>query len=366
MILKTLHLHNFRNFQNETVSFGPELNIIFGNNAQGKTNLLEAIYLLSTGRSFRSVHFHELIKHGENYFYIEAEIIKDLVAQTIKIYFDKDSKKIHHNSTLLPSLTSLLGIMPSVVHAPLDIDLISGFPALRRRFLNLHIAQYDPIYVHHLSRYSKALKQRNFLLKSRTEKDIEIWEIEMAKSAAYLTEKRAKTISLINYPLNEIMQILSLKKDKVHLQYLPSISLSSDMSASYLSHFEKSRKRDLALGVSTLGPHRDDFNCYIDDKQAKIFASEGQKRSFTTALRLSEHRLLCERILSPALLCIDDFGSHLDEKRQIELKSLIQNLNQVFITIPIKERIWDDRKTDFINVENGKVVDNVLPALSSS
>lgn len=349
MILKTLRLHNFRNFNDEVIEFNPSLNIICGGNAQGKTNLLEAIFLLSTGRSFRTFQLKDLIKHGEKYFLIEAEIVKDLVAQTIKIYFDETQKKIQHNSTLIPSFTSLLGIMQSVLHAPCDIDIISGLPNIRRRFLNLHIAQWDPLYVHHLARFSKALKQRNFLLKNPQE-NIEIWEIEMAKSAAYLTEKRRKMLQELNSPLNDIMQILSQKKESIHLHYVSSIS------DNYLAQLEKSRKKDSILGVTQIGPHRDDFISYIDKKLLKLFASEGQKRTFTLSLRLAEYRLLSDRIKSLPLLSLDDFGSHLDEARQHELKALIQNLTQVFITLPTVNNIWQDRKNDFIVLESGKVV----------
>lgn len=356
MILKNLRLHNFRNFSNEVIEFS-NLNIICGGNAQGKTNLLEAIYLLSTGRSFRFFNLKDLIKHGEKYFYLEAEMVKDLVAHTIKIYFEESSKKIQLNSTLLPSFTSLLGIMPSVLHAPSDIEIISGLPNVRRRFLNLHIAQYDPLYVHHLARFTKALKQRNFLLRNPKE-NIEIWEAEMAKSAVYLTEKRKKMIGELSSPLNEIMGVLSQKKETINLHYISSLS---ENPSSYLAQLEKTRRKDMLLGITQIGPHRDDFVSYIDKKALKLFASEGQKRTFTIALRLAEYRMLLDRIKSPPLLSFDDFGSHLDETRQNELKSLIQNLNQVFITLPDKGAIFKDRKTNFIPLQDGKVANSLLP-----
>lgn len=357
MILKTLRLHNFRNYSDETISFSPRLNIISGPNAQGKTNLIEAIYLLSTGRSFRTAHLKELIKQGETYFLIEAEIVKDLVAQTIKIYFDEKQKKVLHNSNPLPSLTSLLGIFPSVMHSPYDIDLITGAPALRRRFLNLHIAQYDPQYVHHLSRYFKALKQRNFLLKTQNINTIEIWEHEMAKSAAYLTLKRAKMVVQLNDPTNEIMQTLSSKKEDVILNYTPALSCSSNAHETYelyLKQLQKDRKKDLMIRTTTHGSHRDDFTCYINNKNAKIFASEGQKRCFISAIRLAEYNLLCKRLQSPAIMNIDDIGMHLDANRQSSLKSHVTKLNQVFITLPNNENIWEADEVKIIYVNEGR------------
>lgn len=359
MILKTLRLHNFRNYSDETFSFGPKLNIIHGGNAQGKTNLLEAIYLLSTGKSFRTAHLNELIMQGKSYFQLEAEIVKDLVAQTIKIYFDETQKKAQHNSNNLPSFTTLLGIFPSVLHAPSDIELISGLPTLRRRFMNLHLAQHDPVYVHHLSRFFKALKQRNFLLKTQNLASIEVWEQEMAKSASYLTLKRGKMIAQLNNPTNQIAQTLSNASEEVTIRYTPALLCNTDMKITceaYAKQLEKCRKKDLILKTTTLGPHRDDFVCYIDKKSAKSFASEGQKRCLVSALKLSEYTLLCEKLQSPAIMNIDDIGIHLDDERQAKLYALIKNLNQVFITMPSYENKWQEDEAKIINIKKGKLL----------
>lgn len=356
MIIKTLRLRNFRNYRDETFSFGPKLNIIHGGNAQGKTNLLEAIYLLSTGKSFRTAHLNELIMQGQSFFQLDAEIVKDLVGQTISIYFDPNQKKALHNTTPLPSFTTLLGIFPSVLHAPSDIELISGLPSIRRRLLNLHLAQPDPVYVHHLARFFKALKQRNFLLKSQNLNSIEVWEHEMARSAAYLTLKRGKMIAQLNAPTNQIAQVLSNAKEEITLRYTPALLCDTDMKntyESYVKQLEKCRKKDLILKTTTLGPHRDDFICYIDKKPAKIFASEGQKRCLVSALKLAEYTLLCEKLQSPAIMNIDDIGVHLDEERQDRLRSLIKNLSQVFISTPTNQTRWTDEHSNIITIQNG-------------
>lgn len=359
MILKTLRLHNFRNYDDETIVFSPRLNIIYGDNAQGKTNIIEAIFLLSTGRSFRTSHLKELIKEGSDYFLIEAQIIKDLVAQTIKIYFDKNQKKATYNLTPLPSFTNLLGILPSVTHVPSDVDLISGTPALRRRFLNIHLAQQDPLYIHHLSRFSKALKQRNALLKSKSLTAIEFFEKEMAKSASYIVFKRKKTLESLNVPANEIMQILSDKQEKVTLKYMPALSHGEDPKDTYrlyLTQLEKNRKKELLIGSTLFGPHKDEFISYIDNKTAKIYGSEGQKRCLISALKLAEHKLLCDKMNTQSIMNLDDLGIHLDSSRQNKLKLFIQNsLNQVFITMPKLEDIWAEIESEKFYVKNGKV-----------
>jgi len=215
MILKKLFLHNFRNFDNEKFIF-EKRNIIYGKNAQGKTSILEAIFLLSLGRSFRTSKLTELIKHKKKFFFIEAEIIKDLVTQKISIYFDRNNKKkIKHNHTSIYSFSHLFGIMPTILHSPYDINIISGYPTKRRRFLNIHLAQKDPLYVYHLTRFYRALKQRNTLLQKKLLTNIEIWEDEIAKSASYITYARNKLLLLLKNPIQNSIDSLSEKTEKI-------------------------------------------------------------------------------------------------------------------------------------------------------
>ena len=152
-MLKTLYLRNFRNYEEATTTFNSRLNFIWGDNAEGKTNLLEAIYLLSTGRSFRTQHLSELIRTGESFFYLEGECIEQGISQTIKLSFDGKNKRLQLNASTHSSFNPLLGTLPLILHAPTDSELIAGSPLYRRRFLNFHLAQSDPLYVHHLSRF---------------------------------------------------------------------------------------------------------------------------------------------------------------------------------------------------------------------
>lgn len=341
MILKRLLLRNFRNFKDDEFSFTPGINVIYGDNAQGKTNLLEAIYMVSTGRSPKTRILKELIKDGESYFYIEAHIIKDLVAQSIKIFFGKERKNILYNSKKLTTFSNLLGILPSVMHAPSDIELINNAPSIRRRFLNLHLVQHDQSYLHHLTRFFKALKNRNIMLRSSMVQGIEIWEHEMARSAAYITYARERVINSLTYPVNLTIKKLS-KEEDVKLCYTPGLQYKKDERViPYLKQLEKNRKKDFFLKATQFGPHRDDFLIYIGGKAAKSFASEGQKRSIVTAIRLAEYKLLCSQINGPALMNIDDLEAHLDKKRILALKDIIKGLNQVFITTPKEIDLWE-------------------------
>jgi len=200
MHLKSLFLRDFRNYTSLSVQFGPKTNLIYGENGQGKTNLLEAIYLLATGRSFRTLRLNELIRQGASAFFIEAEILKNDVTSTLRISFDGQTKKLEHNGTRYSSFHPLLGLLPSVLYSPLDAEFISGAPAVRRRFINLHLAQSDPNYLHSFTLYWQAMRQRNALLKRKTVESIECWEQQMAPAAIYVREKRFEMLRSLPPP----------------------------------------------------------------------------------------------------------------------------------------------------------------------
>lgn len=322
MFLERLYLRNFRNYEEVTISFDPKVNLIQGENAQGKTNLLEAIYLLSTGKSFRATRLSELVRHGADFFYLEAQFVRDQLRESLKVYFDGQSRKMHYNNTAYPSFNNLLGLMPSVLFAPEDVSLISGSPMERRRFLNLHIAQIDPLYVHHLIRFSQAMRQRNTLLKQENEKAIEVWEEMMALSATYLVQKRSEAIQELQTPLNQHMQLLTDQKDTLQIEYQPSL------------FNPKQRKREMIVGATLTGPHRDDLIIKIGGKEAKLYSSEGQKRSAIASLRLSEWERLEKLSESSPILSIDDFGVHLDANRHSLFQQKLPALGQVFLTSP--------------------------------
>src|SRR5471030_866111 len=208
MFIKRLYLRHFRNYSEAEVLFTPDVNLIRGNNAQGKTNLLEALYLLGTGRSFRTPHLKEMIQNDASFFFVEAEFLKDGIAQHIRLSFDGEVKKLDYNNTSYAHFSNLLGLLPIVLLAPEDVLLITGAPADRSRFLDIHLAQSDPLYVYHLTRYHKAVKHRNFLLRKKTTASIESWESLMVVSASYLRQKRQEVVAGLAGGLKAGMQEL--------------------------------------------------------------------------------------------------------------------------------------------------------------
>ena len=312
--LKNLQLINFRNFQKLNLTFSDGINAIIGPNAVGKTTILEAIHILSTGRSFKSIKLNEAIKKGEKFFSIRAEFTKDSVDQSLVINYHANTKEIKHNATTYTSFTPLFGLLPSVIYSPFDIDLIHGAPSERRRFINILIAQANPLYVYYLTRHAKALDQRNFLLRKKEVTQIEIWEEELIKSGQYLQSQRDEFIKRLNEKSVTFFNQLSQQKESIEIVY-ESSKISREL-------FEKTRSKELLIGHTLIGPHRDDFGIRINDLCAKNYASEGQKRCVIAALKLAE----CD-LLNPSLLLIDDFGVHMDgERKKNDLKSLRSDL----------------------------------------
>ncbi len=336
--IKRLYLRNFRNFSEAEAVFSPRLNILHGENAQGKTNLLEAIYLIATGRSFRAERLQDLIKQGEKFFFLDAQIIKDGIEHSVQITFDGITKKLILNQNQYGLLQHLIGLLPSVLFTPYDAELIDGSPAMRRRFLNLHLAQSNPLYIHHLSRYIRAMKQRNAQLKTKQMTGIECWEAEMAHSATYILQSRLKLMDSLHGPFKYFGQTLSGKTELHELRFYPAHPPSVN---AYQAQLVKNRVRDEMLGSTQSGPHRDDFSIFIDSKQACDFASEGQKKTAISALKFSDWQQLTEQIGVPALFGIDDLGLNLDEKRQELLRSKLGEMGQIFVTMPQLLASWN-------------------------
>jgi DNA replication and repair protein RecF len=355
MWLKRLALRNFRNYESEDIYFCNRANLIFGQNAQGKTNILEAISLLSTGRSFRTKNLSDAILSGSDCFFIEAIFEKEGIQQSLSLSYDGQNKKIKHNDTVYPSFVSLFGILPSVFIVPEDISLIIGMPSERRRFIDMHIAQTDPLYVYHLARYYKAMKHRNTLLKQQNSLELKPWEEIMSQAAAYLVCKREEHINQLCVISQKIMTKLSDRSDMLTLRYKLSMSTTatSDLKTHFVQMYEKSRQKEMLLGSTLYGPHKDDLEIIIQDKAARFFASEGQKRSAITALLLSQKELIKERSGIDPLIGIDDFGAHFDEKRNKELITLTQSHGQTFLTSPLSSHELEGINGRIFMIEQG-------------
>jgi DNA replication and repair protein RecF len=333
MMIKALYLKDFRSYQEATFTFLPQINMIWGNNAQGKTNLLEAICLFITGRSFRTPHLSELIRFGADSFFLEMLFEKNGIEQNLKFFFNGTERKITYNATALPAVSSLLGILNGVILSPEDRYLVKGGPSHRRQFLDLLLAQANPLYLHHLSRYLKAMKQRNFLLKKKSLETVGIWEAQMATAASFLTYRRSQTVA----DLTALSQTEVLASEKLDLIYrsqgLSAAGTSLEgMNQFFLQQFERNRRRECELGITLSGPHRDDLSILLFDKEARQFASEGQQLACVAALKIAQWNWLNDLTDEPPILCVDDMSPSFDPSREKELYKRMEELAQVFIT----------------------------------
>lgn len=334
MLLRKIYLHHFRCYSEASFEFSSGVNVICGPNAKGKTSLLEAIYLLMTGRSFRTSQNEDLIRIGASGFYLEAHFVKHEIEQILKMHWNGKERKIILNNTPCSS-SGLFGILQGVVVTPDDVSLVKGAPSQRRHFLDMQIAQIDPLYVHHLLRYNRAIRQRNALLRSKNFSTLESWEHEMANSAAYLVRQRHQAIEELQAKGVEIYRVLSGEQDELQLNYKTGAPVSESVEGLrkyYMEQFKKLRKREAELGCTLIGPQKDDVTIAIGQKEARFFASEGQQRSCVAALRLAEWMRLHSLADEMPLMLIDDVGMSLDSVRRERLMGYMETLGQVFLT----------------------------------
>lgn len=351
MKIQTLILRHFRLFELASLSFDPGLNYFSGPNAAGKTTLLEALVLLCTGKSMRTRHLNQLVKEGEERLALSCTFERHSIEQQIDLYSDGKKHELTINATRGHRLHALLGLCQGVVITPEDISIIKGGPEERRRFLDQHLCTTNPLYVHHLHRYRRALKQRAILLKKKAFSTIGIWEHELAKSAAFITEERATATAILEKEAAPLLRHLSKETERLAMRY--KMPKNSELESYYIEALKKSRERDAILQTTTVGPHRDDLLITINDKPARAFASEGQKKSLICSLRLAEWIETKEKSGEVPFLGIDDIGACLDKERLAALTSEVSNLGaQVFVTAPSPP---DNEGTGYFELAGGKI-----------
>ena len=240
-------------------------------------------------------------------------------------------RKIVYNSTSLQASSHLIGLLQGVLHVPDDVQLVKGAPSLRRHFLDLQIAQVDPLYIHHLTRYNRAMRQRNALLRARNHASLDTWESEMASASAYITEQRAQTVADLSRIGSQLHE--QLAGEIFALRYKTDAKQMDSLGDHYLALFKKHRAREMELGITLYGPHKDDFIIELNAQEARFFASEGQQRSCVSTLRLAEWMRLKTISEEAPLFFIDDLGISLDQTRRRKLVDRLSDLNQVFLTL---------------------------------
>lgn len=344
MRIKRLMLRNYRNYDECLLDFPENINILIGKNAQGKTNLLEALYLAILGKSYRSSHDEELIQFVQTQCAVKLLITSHDTNQELSFLFNRGLKKeIYLNQEKIKQ-NNLIGLFHAVLFSPDDLYLIKGSPAERRRFLDIEISQTSPAYYKQLIKYNRILLQRNVLLKDIRERKspenlLDPWDENLAEAGSYLVCKRVYFIERLAVLAYKMHLRLTGDKEQLIINY---IQQDSDKQQKISDRFlvvarlkEKlaaSRQQDIWRGTTSVGPHRDDLVFYINEIDTKVYGSQGQQRTAILALKLAELEYINIEIGEYPLLLLDDVMSELDMSRRTYLLDFIKDRIQTFIT----------------------------------
>ena len=333
-----VHLTNFRNFRDETVEFGPRRNLLLGANAQGKTNVLEAIHMLGVGRSHRDRRDGNLVRFGETYYRVEGVFEHIGVRTTIEVAYDEERKRIRINGKeAKPS--DLIGLVGVVVSSPDDIDLIKGSPGFRRQFLDIAISQISREYLASLQKFVRALAQRNRLLKAiqmgkAQPAETAAWDRTLVLSGAVIVDARLRFLNDIRPEVEANFSAISGRKTGIDLTYDPKgYRLGGGDTADLLARAVKAQREiEIARGYTTVGPHVDDFRLLAGERDIRRFGSEGEQRTGVLALRCAEVMVMKTKTGRYPVVLLDDVFAELDDARTKALTALISDYDQIILT----------------------------------
>jgi DNA replication and repair protein RecF len=359
MQIKKLFLQNFRNYEEESFVFDEGLNVLFGKNAQGKTNCAEAVFYLCTGSSLRIRHDKQLIRMGADYAKIVAEAQNRYGKVVIEALIFENKREIKINGTKITKSADLMGHINSVFFSPGELRLIQDGPDERRRFMNMSISQTSPSYYTALLRYNKILDQRNALLKNRDVTlvldTLPVWDEQLVKYASVIVKKRAEFLQKLAPYAQELHSFLTDGAEELMLA--PDKKFDGDeqeIAKTLLRRLTNNYEKDLRLGFTSVGPHRDDVDFFINGVDAKSYASQGQTRTAALAVKLAEVEIFKEYSGEYPVLILDDVMSELDLPRRKKLLKRISGV-QTILTCTHAERVLYGAESKKIRIEKGKI-----------
>ena len=357
MIIKSVALNNFRNYEGLDLELGKNLNILYGDNAQGKTNVLEAIYVCGTTKSHKGSKDKDIIRLGCEDAHIRMIVEKDSIEHKIDMHLKKSrSKGIAIDGVPIKRSGDIFGLVYIVFFSPEDLNMIKEGPGERRRFLDMELSQMDKVYLYHLTKYNKILAQRNNLLKQigqdRSLTDtLDVWDKQLIENGKVLIRSRAQFIDSINEIIKPIHSRLTGDVENIKLVYEPNVT-----EEEFEKKVAKNRDRDIYQKMTLTGPHRDDICFLINDNDIRKFGSQGQQRTAALSLKLSEIELVKKTIKDNPILLLDDVLSELDRKRQNYLMDSINDI-QTLITCTGLEELVEKKKevSRLYHVVNGNI-----------
>lgn len=338
MIIKSIELADYRNYDSLALEFDKGTNILYGDNAQGKTNILESIFVAATTKSHKGSKDKEIIHFEKEEAHIRAFIEKENIETKIDMHLRKSgSKGIAVDGQRLKKAVDLLGICNVVFFSPEDLGIIKNGPSERRRFVDMELCQLDNFYVYNLSNYNKIVNQRNKLLKDMfmnpdLKETLNIWDMQLVSFGSKIIERRKLFTEQLNEIIYEIHKKLSGGREEIKIVYEPDIVIED-----FENKLKSSKDRDIKSKMTTVGPHRDDFSFFIGDIDIRKFGSQGQQRTAALSLKLSEIELVKKITKDTPVLLLDDVLSELDSNRQNYLLNSIGNIQTIITCTGLEE-----------------------------
>lgn len=362
MYIKKIELLNFRNYKKNLIEFDKNINLILGNNAQGKTNLIEAIYILAVGKSFRTSKDFEIINFDSEFSSIKINYFKDNEENELEVILRKNQKKSAKlNGVDLKKISELLKNIFVVIFSPEDLKIVKEDPEKRRKFIDIELCKLKPSYYSNLANYKKILLQRNAYLKEENidANVLNIWDEKLTEYGSKIIKQREEFINKINNISEKIHNEITEGKEKLKINYSSNIKIENNLELqekTFSKLLSVNYKNDLKQKTTTVGPHKDDIQFFINDMNVKKYGSQGQQRTVALSVKLAELNLIKEETGFDAVLLLDDVMSELDQNRQEYLIKTFKN-NQLFITTTdiSDELVNKFGKKKIFFVENGQI-----------
>ncbi|MFD3155346.1 DNA replication/repair protein RecF [Haloimpatiens sp. FM7330] len=332
MYVKQLQLSRFRNYENLNIEFGNNVNVLVGDNAQGKTNILESIYYCSLGKSHRTSRDKELIKWNGKDAYISLFVCKQRLNKKIDIKIFKEGKKgVNVNSIKISKISDLIGIFNVVMFSPEDLNIIKGSPSSRRKFLDIELCKLNKRYYYNLAQYKKVLSERNaFLKRIRKANDmLEVYDLQLSKFGALIIQERVKYINMLNREGNIIHNNITSQKENIKFDYMSSVKNLNNIEEALFYLIKSHRKTDIEKNNTSIGPHRDDFSVRINGVDARNYGSQGQQRTSVLTIKFASLHIVKELTGEFPVLLLDDVLSELDTRRQKYILNSIKNVQTI-------------------------------------
>ena len=357
MIIKSLEIADYRNYESLEIQFDKRTNILYGDNAQGKTNILEAIYVAATTKSHKGSKDSEIINFDKDEAHIRTYIEKDSIETRVDMHLRKHkSKGIAVDGQKLKKAADLLGLCNVVFFSPEDLCIIKNGPAERRRFIDMELCQLDNIYLYNLNNYNKIVNQRNKLLKDMfmnndLKETLNIWDMQLVSYGNKIIERRRIFVDQLNEIIYDIHKKLSGGKEELRIVYEPNVEIDE-----FEQKMKYSRERDIKAKMTTVGPHRDDFSIMVGDVDIRKYGSQGQQRTAALSLKLSEIELVKRITKDNPVLLLDDVLSELDSNRQNYLLNSIGDIQTIITCTGLEEFVNNRFEINRVfKVSNGTV-----------